>query len=281
MTTDRSFNTVNHYEISEVRNPFLPVLSIKSDNFTDCWELKPHQHPEAQLIFSPKGIIICEVKKSIYLIPPQCAIWIPTNTVHSTRGAGNTSCYCLFIDTTKIKGLPEECATLSVHPLLRELIFFASNFNGKSTLSESEKKIIDVLVDQLKATTKLEVSLPMPSESRLYSVTNELIKSPNNSLKLHEWALRVNMSERSFTRLVQHELGMSFGRWKQQLHIVIALQRISEGDSITAIALDLGYENASSFVTMFKKILGKPPLSYFNDLKNSSSKLIDLHEIKK
>ncbi|UCT05961.1 AraC family transcriptional regulator [Enterobacter mori] len=277
MKIKHSSNTVNHYEISEVRNPLLPVLSIRSDNLTDSWELKPHNHPEAQLIFSPKGTIICEVKKTIYLVPPQCAIWIPTNIEHSTRGAGNTSCYCLFVDTTKIMGLPEECTTLSVHPLLRELILFASNFNVKSTLSESEKKIIDVLVDQLKTTTKLEVSLPMPTESRLYSVTNELIKKPNSSLKLNEWALRVNMSERSFTRLVQHELGMSFGRWKQQLHIVIALQRISEGVSITTIALDLGYENASSFVTMFKKILSKPPLNYFNDLKKPPPKFIELN----
>lgn len=110
----------------------------------------------------------------------------------------------------------------------------------------------------------------MPSEARLHSLANILIKNPGDNLKLKEWANKINMSERSFTRLVYQELGMSFGRWKQQVHVVIALQRISQGDSITAIALDLGYENASGFVTMFKKVLGKPPLGYYKEFHDAN-----------
>ena len=44
---------------------------------------------------------------------------------------------------------------------------------------------------------------------------------------------------------------MSFGRWRQQLHILIALQRLAQGASVQTVALDLGYEGASAFVTMF------------------------------
>ncbi|APG18726.1 MULTISPECIES: AraC family transcriptional regulator [Kosakonia] len=254
---------------SEFINPLLPVFSMKSESISDDWELKPHKHPEAQLLFSVKGTMICEVKNCIRLIPPQCAIWIPTNVLHSTRGSGNTDCYCIFIDTSLIKGLPSECSTLSVSPLLRELIIYASGFNHE-LIKPSEQKIIDILVDQIKISSKMDVSLSMPSESRLYSLANMLIKNPGDNLKLKDWANKINMSERSFTRLVHQELGMSFGRWKQQLHIVIALQRISQGDSITTIALDLGYENTSGFVTMFKKVLGKPPLSYYKEFQDAN-----------
>jgi AraC-like DNA-binding protein len=55
---------------------------------------------------------------------------------------------------------------------------------------------------------------------------------------------------------------MSFGRWRQQLHILIALQRLAQGASVQTIALDLGYADASAFVTMFRKALGKPPARY-------------------
>jgi len=57
-------------------------------------------------------------------------------------------------------------------------------------------------------------------------------------------------------------VGMSFGRWRRQLHIVLALRRLSAGQSVQAIAVDLGYESASSFVTMFRKMVGKPPGRY-------------------
>ncbi len=52
---------------------------------------------------------------------------------------------------------------------------------------------------------------------------------------------------------------MSFGRWRQQLHIRIALQRLDQGASVQTVALDLGYDGASAFVTMFRKAPGKPP----------------------
>ena len=37
------------------------------------------------------------------------------------------------------------------------------------------------------------------------------------------------------------------------------MQRMAGGESVQRIALDLGYESASSFISMFKKIMGKPP----------------------
>ncbi len=58
------------------------------------------------------------------------------------------------------------------------------------------------------------------------------------------------------------ETGMSFGRWRQQLHLLIALQRLDQGASVQTVALDLGYEGASAFVTMFRKAMGKPPARY-------------------
>lgn len=57
-------------------------------------------------------------------------------------------------------------------------------------------------------------------------------------------------------------LGMSFGRWRRQLHVVLALRRLSAGETVQSVALDLGYESASSFVTMFRKMVGKPPSRY-------------------
>jgi AraC-like DNA-binding protein len=73
------------------------------------------------------------------------------------------------------------------------------------------------------------------------------------------------MSERTLARLVLNETGMTFGRWRQQLHIVIALQNLSAGVPVQRVSEDLGYESVSSFITMFKKALGKPPARYFAD----------------
>jgi AraC-like DNA-binding protein len=55
---------------------------------------------------------------------------------------------------------------------------------------------------------------------------------------------------------------MSFGRWRQQFAIVLAVKRLADGASIQQVANDLGYESVPSFVTMFRKALGTSPGRY-------------------
>jgi len=64
------------------------------------------------------------------------------------------------------------------------------------------------------------------------------------------------------SRLLLQETGVSFGRWRRQLHIILSLRRLTRGESVQAVALDLGYESSSGFVTMFRKAVGKPPARY-------------------
>jgi AraC-like DNA-binding protein len=58
---------------------------------------------------------------------------------------------------------------------------------------------------------------------------------------------------------------MSFGAWRQQALLVTALPLLAEGRSVTAVALDLGYESPAAFSTMFRRLTGKPPSLYAAD----------------
>jgi len=55
---------------------------------------------------------------------------------------------------------------------------------------------------------------------------------------------------------------MSFGRWRQQLHIIIALQKLASGMSVQNVSDSLGYGSVSAFITMFRNVLGQPPARY-------------------
>ena len=70
------------------------------------------------------------------------------------------------------------------------------------------------------------------------------------------------MSERTLLRLISRETGMSFGRWRQQLGVVLAVKWLAGGRSIQQVTCDLGYESVPSFVTMFRKALGTSPGRY-------------------
>jgi AraC-like DNA-binding protein len=55
---------------------------------------------------------------------------------------------------------------------------------------------------------------------------------------------------------------MSFNAWRQQACLLAALTRLSNGASITEVALDLGYRSSSAFTAVFRRILGAPPSRY-------------------
>ncbi len=93
-----------------------------------------------------------------------------------------------------------------------------------------------------------------------------LFADPGDRTTLQQWASRLATSERSLARMVQSETGMSFGRWRQQLHLMIALNELAEGKSVQNVAGTLGYDSVSAFITMFKKALGKSPTQYFASL---------------
>lgn len=77
------------------------------------------------------------------------------------------------------------------------------------------------------------------------------------------WAKRLALSERSLARLMLRETGLTFGRWRQQLHLIIALRELASGVSVQNVAANLGYESVNAFIIMFKKMMGSTPAHYF------------------
>ncbi|MCR3856106.1 AraC family transcriptional regulator, partial [Pseudomonas aeruginosa] len=50
--------------------------------------------------------------------------------------------------------------------------------------------------------------------------------------------------------------------WKQRACVVQALARLAGGETVTAIALDCGYQSPAAFSTMFRRVLGQPPSAF-------------------
>ncbi len=65
-------------------------------------------------------------------------------------------------------------------------------------------------------------------------------------------------------RVFRTEVKMFFSEWRQQRRLHRAIELLTTGQSITSIALDVGYENTSAFIAMFKRCLGSTPTNYFN-----------------
>ena len=246
------------------------VVALKAKSVTKGWENARHQHHKSQLIYSVRGILNCEIEGGVWIVPPQCAIWIPGNLPHAARGTGETECYCLFVEPDATPDLPQTCCTISVSPLLRELLLKVASLPEFYQFGGREDRLIAAFLDELVAAPVEDLHFPMPRDPRLHRLAKMMLSDPMDKTSKADWATRIGMSERSMSRLLLHEIGMSFGRWRRQLHVILALQRLTKGESVQAVALELGYENASGFITMFRKALGKPPARYLSDRTRSA-----------
>lgn len=234
-------------------------------------ETEPHQHRKAQLIYVINGVITIEADSGIWTVPPQCAVWIPAGVIHLARSTGRITIGSLYIEPGLAGSFLEECGIVFVQPLLRELL--VRFINGPQLYPEGETRearLVSVLLDELQAAPIEPLHLPMPRDRRLRRLAEMLIDTPSLRFTIEEWGARVGASKRTLSRLFQRDTGMSFVRWKQQLHVGLTLQRLALGEAVTNIAIDLGYESPSSFIAMFRRMLGQTPARYFSEAVSSA-----------
>lgn len=228
----------------------------------DGLELPQHSHSKGQVILVQRGALTCEVEGGLWIVPPGSAIWIPDGAHHSIRMSGPLEGYNAFIAPAVGQGLPRTCCAVSVSPLLRELLRRAARLPQLYEETEPTLRLLAVLLDEIAAASVEHLHLPMPADPQLRRLADAVIATPADRSTLDVWARRVGLSERTLARRIAEETGMSFGRWRQQLAVMLAVKWLAAGASIQQAAADLGYESVPSFVTMFRKTLGTSPGRY-------------------
>ena len=240
-----------------------PVFAVRVDVTETKEEIPDHSHRRGQLVFALSGGVTCRVPSGLWMVPPHCGVWVPGGMEHSNVATNNARLFLVYIEPAAAR-LPKQCCTLSISPLLREVIVEladrVADDAGTNTL------LIKVLTRELPRMPVQRLHLPISSEPRLRRIAAALANNPADRSTLAEWARRVATSESSLARLVVKETGLSFGRWRQQLHLIVALRELASGASVQQVSADLGYESVTAFITMFKKALGKPPAQYLQTI---------------
>ena len=231
-------------------------------------ELPVHSHAAGQLVFTLRGSVSCEVPSGVWMVPPHSGVWIPRGLPHSNRVSANGVICFLFVAPGAAL-LPEQCCTLGVSPLLRELILRLASLPRPYKSESSTARLVSVLLEELAQMRTENYHLPLSDDYRLRRLARWLMESPADRSTAAEWAARSALSERTLFRLVERETGMTFGRWRQQLQLLLAIQKLAAGTPVHHVAQDLGYDSVSAFITMFKRMLGKPPARYLADLKRA------------
>ena len=238
------------------------LVVSRGHEYPSSYELPAHRHRRGQLLYASAGTVAVTTPDGAWLAPPERAVWIPGGTPHAVRMVGTVSTRSVYIEPAVTGSLGDTCRVLAVSPLLRALLVAAVDVPREYDESGRDGLLMSLLVQEIARASIIPLALPLPTGMQLAARCARFLEAPRMTDTIDDWANDLGIHRRRFTRVFRHETGMSFVEWRQQACLLAALPRLAAGNAVTAIALDLGYESPTSFSTMFRRAMGKPPSHY-------------------
>ncbi|MGE0845885.1 MAG: helix-turn-helix transcriptional regulator [Flavobacteriaceae bacterium] len=257
--------TISAHEVAllEAERPPLPVSGVAMELPANT-HVEPHHHNSGQLVFASSGVMVVDSSEGSWVIPPQRAMWIPAAVNHRLSTLTTLSLRNLLISPDHSGHLPQHCRTLRVGGLLREIIIRLSE-EPELCLSSEHRGLVDhLLFHEMRDAAGGPLALPHPKSERLKRICAALMDDPADDRPLEHWASVAAVSPRTLARQFLKETGMSLAAWRRQLRMLHALTLLGQGQSVTTVALDVGYESTSAFIEVFKRSFGETPARYFN-----------------
>ncbi|MDN6884352.1 helix-turn-helix transcriptional regulator [Variovorax sp. CAN2819] len=225
-----------------------------------------HSHETGQLFALREGLQVIETPSGRWVQPPGWIGWIAPRCAHAAQSFGATAGWSLHIDAAMAQALPDGPHVFAVTPLMRALVDRLTGMDASEPLLEPRRgRLVGVLLDELAAGDKPSLHLPMPQDRRLAAVAAALADDPALPDGIDEWADRIGMARRTLTRRFAAETGLSFAQWRQQARLLKAVELLSLRESVTAVALTVGYSSVSAFIEAFRKHFGCTPARFFEE----------------
>jgi len=232
------------------------VLPIATD-YAHGQLLDWHEHRRAQFLYGATGVMIVETGDGTWTVPTERAVLIPGGTRHRVRMLGVSTC-SLYVEPAAVPWWPRACTVADVTPLLRELLLAAADFKADYDLAGREGAIAALVLHEIAALTPLPLHVALPALPELAELCRDYLAGPDARLTNRDWARRLAMSERSLSRRVRAELGISPDAWRTRARLLAAVPLLHE-QTITQVASGLGYSSPASFTAAFSRAFGVPP----------------------
>lgn len=224
-----------------------------------------HQH-HFQLKWPSSGVARIHTPGGLFVLPPKRALWIPPRVPHGGTYLNRVRELSIYVDEEHVAGLPRQLMVTVVSPRLQNVIEQAvqhgESYDAVGRL-DADHALIALLGTELRDVGAKPLDIVLPHESRVQPALEAIRRRPSDDATLADWASRLDMSERTLTRLFKQETGVSFGNWRKRARLLYALERLATGADVSLVSRELGYRSNSAFIYMFRREFGTTPGQYY------------------
>jgi len=221
-----------------------------------------HAWRRASLIHVSEGVLTVSTDAGRWVVPPRHAMWVAPGVLHCVRSSGAACLHTLYADPDAAPAAVQ-CGVVTCDRLTEELLAAVAGLAVPYPPDGREARLVGVLLDRLPDLAAAPLGLRQPGDPRIVRIADALSANPAEQSVLDDLAEAAGVTARTAARLFVKETGQTFGQWRQQLRLLAALERLATGASVTQVALEVGYNDVSSFIAVFKDALGETPARYF------------------
>ncbi|WP_344582678.1 helix-turn-helix transcriptional regulator [Streptomyces lunalinharesii] len=239
-----------------------PIAPTRTQRLAHGGAIDAHRHDDHQIVYAGRGVLAVTTSAGAWVAPGTRAIWVPAGVVHAHQAHGELELHLVGLPATGNPLGLDAPTVLAVGPLLRELIIAYTHTHTPDDDSPERTRLRAVLLDQLRASSREPLHLPLPTTPLLRAVCEILLADPADSRTLAQLGRQVGTSDRTLSRLFRSDLGMTFPQWRTQLRLQCALVLLTEREPVTAVAHRCGWSSASAFIDVFRRTFGYTPGSH-------------------
>ena len=226
-----------------------------------------HNYHEILLFVGGKTTFLSEEKR-IPLSPYQTII-IPKETYHQFLNVTDEEyhrCVFSFYDIPELEELIEKCmhSTRVIDASNEQKrLFNKMNETVDADCSESEKQILMHALLTLVLSEVSHNNQATKEGSEPKEITSKSIEIINANLSgkvsIPNLSKQLNVSISTLTQTFKKDMNISIYQYILRKKLILARQKIQDGESATSAALQCGFNDYSSFYKQYKKMFGVTP----------------------
>ena len=236
-----------------------PLLAVASDRWTGPRSTSSHAHSRGQIFGVRRGVLAVTTSADRWVVPATHAVWVPPHRTHAVEVFGAYEGFSAYVEELAALDLAREAFALRVSPLLRAALDRAAAWSGAKDLSEEERHVALVVLDEIRAGRPEPFGLPFPNDPTARHIAELVLLDLADDRTLTELAKATGTTTRTAARHFVSESGFTFTEWRQRARVLASFERLASGASVLDVALSLGYTSSSAFTTMFRRITGRTP----------------------
>lgn len=241
-------------EHSPFTEPFHLSTSFFDTDGATAWT--DHSHREHELLWVERGSVQVRVQSRLWRLSRGHALWVPAGAVHRVTSDAAVALGATHIDPLACPQAWDAPTLMSVTPALRELLLHDTQ---NDMPDEYRARAQRVCIDLLTPASVRRPEVLLPTDPRVKRLVNEVLAHPRDSRSLEHWAMVLNLSPRTITRIFSAETQMSFVQWRIAVRMGEAVAQLMNGRSVQQVSRHLGYASASTFVATFRRTIGTTP----------------------